>query len=131
MGISRAGRACGSPVVRGELIAHRWTGYDVRFHNLRRTLRGPYAAITSPRFAAVVEAAFARSPASTVRLGCPVSAVHGDHVVLGDGERIRAPLVIDARGPDPDAAHADCGFQKFLGLEIELRTRARRRRGRS
>jgi lycopene beta-cyclase len=40
--------------------------------------------------------------------------------VLADGERIEAPLVIDARGPDPDAARPKCGFQKFLGLEIDF-----------
>ena len=32
---------------------------------------------------------------------------------------MRARLVIDARGPDPDAYTGQCGFQKFVGLELE------------
>jgi len=42
-------------------------------------------------------------------------------VVLDDGVRLTGSLVIDARGPaaaEPGALR--CGFQKFLGLELEL-----------
>jgi lycopene beta-cyclase len=101
------------------LVAHRWDGYDVAFPELARTLALPYAAVTSARFAEVVEQA----------LDVPGSALLTDHdaidvdehdvIVRGpDGaRRVQAEVVIDARGPDAAAA-ARGGFQKFVGLEL-------------
>jgi lycopene beta-cyclase len=110
-----------------DVIAHRWTGYDVRFPNHARTLHAPYAAITSNRFAGAVAAAFARSPGCHLLLGRAARAVRSDHVELEDGETVSGRLVIEARGPSApalDGADAQlerrCGFQKFLGLELEF-----------
>ena len=105
------------------LIAQRWSGYDVRFPRLSRALHAPYAAITSRRFGARVEAALGASSGCRVVLGRAARAVHADRVELEDGETLSAPLVIDARGPGAGMRDASsCGFQKFLGLELELET---------
>jgi lycopene beta-cyclase len=43
-------------------------------------------------------------------------------VRLADGRELRAPLVLDARGPAPELADGSrCGYQKFVGRELELR----------
>lgn len=105
------------------LIAHRWSGYDVRFPGFARSLDAPYAAITSERFDAVVRERLG----ARVLLGRSVREVQAERVVLDDGRVLTAPLVIDARGPGAAAegagyatARASCGFQKFVGLELEL-----------
>jgi lycopene beta-cyclase len=104
------------------VVAHRWPGYAVRFPNLRRELRSEYASITTPSLSAAVAAALARSPGSRLLLGRSVSEVSADGVTLDDGERLSGRVVIDARGPGTLADHAGlrCGYQKFLGLELEL-----------
>jgi len=40
--------------------------------------------------------------------------------VLDGGEELRARLVIDARGPEAHSAEHVIGYQKFVGLELEL-----------
>lgn len=101
------------------LVVHAWPRYDVMFPGLRRTLDVPYCTITSERFARVVSESVARSSALAAYLGR--RAVHLDEheVALNDGTTLRAELVIDARGPDLEAP-TGCGFQKFLGLELEV-----------
>lgn len=115
------------------LITARWPGYDVRFTQLWRTLHAPYAAISSERFATVVSDALSRSPGSTLLLERTAQHVGADHVVLDDGRRLEGTLVVDARGPrSASPSHDDAptqaapgelpgtGYQKFLGLELEL-----------
>lgn len=102
----------------------RWDGYDVRFPRRERTLLAPYAAIGSERFAAVVEKAIQSGTGSALWLGRAAQRVAADHVVLDTGTVLRAPLIVDARGPSMATMdHADgvaCGYQKFLGQELEL-----------
>lgn len=102
------------------LIVHTWTDYDVLFPGLRRTLRAPYCAITSTRFAAVVGDAIARSPGSACFLARRAVRIAEREVELDTGTTLGADVVIDARGPDRDDAPKTCGFQKFFGLELEL-----------
>jgi lycopene beta-cyclase len=52
-------------------------------------------------------------------LGREAISVAPHEVRLGGGERISAACVIDARG-FPPRLPKPCGFQKFLGLELEL-----------
>jgi lycopene beta-cyclase len=92
------------------LVAARWDGYDVAFPAYRRTLDSPYACVTSARLAACV--------GDDVLHGEAVE-VAADHVLLADGRRIDATCVIDARGPDRASVTA-CGWQKFVGLELEV-----------
>jgi lycopene beta-cyclase len=99
------------------LIAHEWPRHHLHFPNLRRELDLPYLSITSERFDAVVRAALARS-GSALLLNHTVAEVHAHEAVGADGSRVEGELVIDARGPQALGAR-DCGFQKFVGLEVE------------
>jgi len=106
------------------LITHRYEAYDVRFPGFARTVQAPYAAITSERFDRVLRARLG----DRVRLGRSALQVGPDRVVLDDGEELTAPIVIDARGPSAASeqsgtyshVRSTCGFQKFVGLELEL-----------
>ena len=92
------------------LVAARWSGYDVAFPAYRRTLASPYACVTSERLAACIGDHVIRAEAVEVT----------EHAVrLADGRTIEATAVIDARGPDRTAVTA-CGWQKFVGLELEV-----------
>jgi lycopene beta-cyclase len=104
------------------ITIYRWDGYTVRFPGRERTLLEPYAGTCSAALAAAVRDAFARAPHAELRLGVAARAVAADHVDLDDGERLYAELVIDARGPEParDAYGGARGYQKFVGLELEL-----------
>ncbi|HYD50956.1 MAG TPA: lycopene beta-cyclase CrtY [Terriglobales bacterium] len=102
------------------LFAHRWPSYQVRFPDFQRTVDSEYAAITSTRFAAQVEAALQRSPQSMLLLRQKVTQLEPHAVTLEDGRRLTAALVVDARGPHVAEAERQAGFQKFVGLELEL-----------
>lgn len=102
------------------LFDHRWRAYEVRFPSYRRELRGEYAAITSQRFGAAVRVALESSANSALFLGRTALTIDAHRVRLDDGHELSGDLVIDARGPQPHDRVSDCGFQKFLGLEIEL-----------
>jgi lycopene beta-cyclase len=101
------------------LIAQRWSGYDVRFPTHARNVSSRYSAVTSERFAAHLLATFARHRDSELLLCRGVRHIGADAVVLDDGSTLHATLVVDARGPQQDG-FGPCGFQKFLGLELEL-----------
>lgn len=105
-----------------EVIARRWPGYEVRFPQLHRRMAAPYASITTDSLNVAVARAFDRSPGSRVLLRRSVQQVGRDHVLLEDGERLNAGLVIDARGPEVLSRNprVACGYQKFIGLELEL-----------
>jgi lycopene beta-cyclase len=103
------------------LVAHSWPGYEVRFPDLRRRLTGEYSAIPSSRLDQVVRARFeGELPGSALYLGQGARAVSASRVELDSGEAIAARVVIDARGPDAGGAADSAGFQKFVGLELEL-----------
>lgn len=97
------------------LVAHRWDGYSVAFPDLGRELAGGYAAITSSRFDAVLQAALA----GQVRLATPVACLGEHSVTLTDGRILRAAAVIDGRGLQPGSP-LRLGCQKFLGQELRL-----------
>ena len=98
------------------LVVHRWDGYAVRFPSHERELDEPYAAVTSERLAAVLK----QRLGSNLLLGRAAIEVAPEHVVLDDGTRLRAPLVVDARGPSRFRAEGSVAWQKFVGLELEL-----------
>jgi lycopene beta-cyclase len=98
------------------MITHRWGDYEVRFPAHRRSLDTAYHSIRSDRFDAVLRDAL---PGEAIRTGVAVGAATADHLVLDNGDEIAARAVIDCRGAgDLDAL--DCGWQKFVGLELEL-----------
>ena len=102
------------------LVCRRWPGYNVNFPGLERRIDREYAMITSSRLHEVVCDAFAHAPASRLVLGSEVRHVGARDVELADGSRLAGTVVIDARGSAPASASNPQGYQKFLGLEIEL-----------
>lgn len=122
------------------LVATSWDGWSVRFPNLRRSFDARYAAVPSPRLDDVVVRAFADQVAggSRVFLDTKVVEVRAakseseSEVLLADGTVLRGRVVVDARGPsappgppgppgvDVSATKQPCGWQKFLGLELEV-----------
>jgi lycopene beta-cyclase len=104
------------------LIVKRWSGYDVRFPNVTRTLDSPYAVVSSTHFAGVVRAAVEASAGSRLLTGKRALRIGAHAVELDDGSVQRGKLVIDARGPDPSTAGTRSGFQKFVGLELRTET---------
>jgi lycopene beta-cyclase len=102
------------------LVVHRWPAYQVAFPGLQRRVDREYAAITSERLHQVVETALQRRTAARLFLGAQANRIEPHEVRLDDGTRLTAHLVIDARGPKRAAEIAGAGYQKFLGLEVEL-----------
>ena len=111
------------------LIVQRWDGYDVEFPSFERHVTEAYSSISSERLRAVVTERLARAPSATLLTSARASAVTADTVTLSCGTRFVGKLVIDARGPARFSAASDAnpprvrravGYQKFLGLELEL-----------
>ncbi|NMC69817.1 MAG: lycopene beta-cyclase CrtY [Myxococcales bacterium] len=101
------------------LVVRRWPSCEVAFPGRRRMLGLPYVAVTSDRLDEVVGRRVRESTGSVVMTGTAAVGVGAERVELAGGHVLRAPAVIDARGPLP-AATDGCGFQKFLGLELRL-----------
>lgn len=97
------------------LITHAWDGYEVRFPAHRRALTTSYRAISSDRFHELVSAALGEG----VLTGAGVTVLEAGRVGLEDGRIIEAPCIIDGRGPSSSPALV-LGWQKFVGLEVEL-----------
>jgi lycopene beta-cyclase len=103
------------------LVVRRWPAYRVVFPHLRRTIPVEYAAISSDRFHEVICAAVQRAPGSRLLLDTTVERVGSADVTLDDGTTLSSQVVIDARGPETsERSLAGTGYQKFLGLELEL-----------
>ena len=103
-----------------ELVTYQWSSYDVAFPGSRRTLVDPYAAISSGRLASVVESRFRAAPHAALFTGTAVERVEASTVTLADGRVLAGKLVVDARGPESGAWDRVAGYQKFVGLELEL-----------
>ncbi len=105
-----------------ELVEHEWPSYRVRFDGLERVVHHPYITCSSERFATVVLDHLGRAPNARGLLGAEVTDVGAHEVRLVEDGRASletAALVIDARGPR-DGFAGRAGFQKFVGLEVEL-----------
>lgn len=103
------------------LLCRHWPRQTVRFPGWERTFARGYASVTSDRFADLLAARLEQAGAR-VLLGRRVVAAESGVVHLEDGTAVSASVVLDARGPDPEPTSAAqrLGFQKFLGLELEL-----------
>jgi lycopene beta-cyclase len=113
--LSEAGQRLVAP-----LVVRRWDGYSVRFPRFERRLATPYAAVSSQRLAEHVAEVFARSPRSRLILGRSAAGMEAEKATLDSGEELHARVVIDARGPDAHSREHVIGYQKFVGLELEL-----------
>ena len=93
-----------------------WTRQEVAFPGFRRTLATGYRSLSSEALHRHVSTL----PSVSVALDCRVTSVEEAAIVLAGGRTIRAPCVIDGRGLGAVDGLA-LGYQKFVGLEIELR----------
>ena len=103
------------------LVAHRWAGQRVTFPSRRRSLRAGYNTIGSDS----LRRAIARLPNIHAATGVEVTDLDKDGVTLADGERLPAPLVIDARGQgmvdgSDGPGHLVLAWQKFVGLVVDV-----------
>lgn len=103
------------------ILAGRWSGYDIRFPNRRRSLATGYSSASSDQLDRLVRE---RLEPDQYRLGAPVTAVERDRVELADGTIIPAAGVIDARGfealPQSQRKALDLRWQKFVGREYRF-----------
>ncbi len=108
--LSRDQRAWIAPFVTAS-----WDAYDVRFPRRARRVGNGYRSISSSRFHDVLTAALGGS----IRLNTDVAEISPNEVRLRSGETIAGAGVIDGRGEGAGDA-LDLGFQKFVGLELDL-----------
>lgn len=101
------------------LVAHRWPRHHVRFPEHARTIETDYATVTSERFARIVGARLAAAGVRVVA-GRRALDVDADRVRLDDGTELLSQVVVDARGPERSNGAGRSGFQKFVGLELNL-----------
>ena len=90
----------------GPLVTHRWSAYDVYFPKYHRRLSSPYYAISSESLAKLVLEKYS-------------SHVHFNSV--GDVAASESKIIVNAQGWSPP--HGECGYQKFVGWDVELRDR--------
>ena len=98
------------------LVAKTWERQSIAFPRRRRSLRTGYRSITSASMRAALDA----TPNIYARTGADVIGLDADHVEMAGGERVPAPLVIDARGAEAMGEHFVLAWQKFLGLIVEV-----------
>ena len=110
-----AAAAGGSQAVLASITEHRWPAYDVHFTNHSRTLHTGYNLISSTKLRNVVMAA--QDSTLHIRTGCNVTQVAKDHIMIGE-HRVEATVVMDNRGGGDEFAK-QCGYQKFVGHEVE------------
>jgi lycopene beta-cyclase len=92
------------------LLRHEWPAYEVRFPGLHRLVRTPICTLSGP----ALDAALSGMCREAV-----LRDVMPDHVLLADGTRVAARVVLDGRGARPTEA-LQCGWQKFVGQEVRL-----------
>ena len=102
----------------GPFVAHSWNGYEVRFPGYRRVLATPYFMISSTRLRSAARAML-NAHGALLWERAPVHHLRSTTLHLTDGRRLRARMVIDARGAR--APETECGYQKFYGQEVTLR----------
>lgn len=107
------------------LVRHQWPAYEVRFPNLTRTLSHGYSTIPSSRVDTLVRERLSAAPGSRLFVGAEVVRVSAHEVELASGQTLEGTLVVDARGPEGTPTTSRRGWQKFLGLELELRHQSR------
>ena len=98
------------------LIAHRWSGYEVRFPSYRRQLRQSYCTIESERLDAAVRAALPQDAIIRAR----VTDSSSISVTLDDGRALVAGAVLDTRGLTSRPSGLACGWQKFCGQTLSV-----------
>lgn len=99
------------------LVVRRWPAWRVRFPDHARVVAGGYASISSQRLDEVARAALG----DAVITGETALRVAAGEVALSGGRRLRARLVVDARGPGQlDLGSGEHAYQKFAGVELRV-----------
>ncbi len=102
------------------IAEYRWPRYQIRVGGRVRTVEIPYRTCSSSHFEKVVTST-AQQARGEILTHTTVAELQENCVVLGDGRRLDASVVIDNRGPAPlNASSFAGGFQKFWGFELEL-----------
>lgn len=102
------------------IAEYRWPRYQIRVGGRVRTVKIPYRTCSSSHFEKVVTCT-AQQARGEILTHTTVNDVEKNCVVLGDGRRLDATVVIDNRGPAPrNTGSFAGGFQKFWGFELEL-----------
>ena len=100
------------------LVTASWPGYLVQFPGFSREVRSQYCSILSEHLAEAITRALV-APGQELRTSAEASFLSADHVELDDGSVLEGACVIDARGVAAASPVMGCGYQKFLGLEVE------------
>ncbi len=98
------------------LVSKSWPSHDILFASVNRRVGGGYHSIRSDDFHWKLREALGE------RLVLKATAVDiaATRVTLSNGEVLQARTVIDGRGPLASTALYPAGFQKFVGLDVEL-----------
>jgi lycopene beta-cyclase len=94
-----------------------WPRYEVQFPGRHRVMNLPYASLRYRDFIQQLK----KGLGSSYRSGIWIGKVEPETVTLRDGTEIRARCVVDARGWESAAAGSMSGFQKFVGLQLQLK----------
>lgn len=100
------------------LLSASWPFYDVQFPDFHRRIETRYFSIRSEKFHEFLS----RELADQVRFGVEVKTIDEKSICLASGEKITSQIFVDGRGIElHDLVPQACGFQKFVGLEIETK----------
>ncbi len=97
------------------LISRSWPRHEVRFPAFSRIMETAYHSIRSTDLHARVISLLG----DRVKFDVSVATLSASEVVLDDGSRFAARVVLDARG-FAGLPIEDRGYQKFIGLELEV-----------
>jgi lycopene beta-cyclase len=97
------------------VLSASWPFYQVAFPKYERKIQSRYFSIRSKKFHDVL----LKDLAENVLFDAEVAETAEGAVVLKNGKRMTAKVVIDGRGQEP-VKPGTCAFQKFVGLEVQL-----------
>lgn len=98
-----------------DLVDVQWSHHRVRFFSKEKTVESSYCSVFPDSLYERVK------QEANVKLGQPVTNIDERSVTLASGEVLRADVVVDSR-PQTLKLSAQVGYQKFLGLEVELKS---------
>ncbi|MBK1693343.1 lycopene cyclase [Chromatium weissei] len=104
-----------------QLVEYCWPGYQLYFAESARWVEGVYRACSSEHLDRVVQQVIATRPNMRLLTNTTVAHCDASSVTLANGQVLRGQVVIDARGPDHSPQQRSGGYQKFVGLECQLR----------
>jgi lycopene beta-cyclase len=103
------------------LVEYSWPGYQLNFAASQRWVAGAYRSLSSEHLAQVIAQVVEKRSNIQILTNTTVAHCADQCVTLTDGKTFYGRLIIDARGPDHNASRRGGGYQKFVGLECQLR----------